>query len=65
MFTFIFIVLFVIPPVLFLVGAVFLQSAHLLFGGLAMTLVSAIYYAVAKGIKNKKQETNVFSISLS
>lgn len=50
---------------LFLVGAVFLQSAHLLFGGLAMTLVSAIFYAVAKGIKNKKQETNVFSISLS
>lgn len=56
MFTFLFIVFFVIPPVLFLVGAVFLQSAHLLFGGLAMTLVSVIFYAVAKDIRNKKQK---------
>ncbi len=32
------------------------QSIHLFFGGLAMALVTAIFYVVTKGAQKKTQE---------
>ena len=54
MFTLLFIVFLALTSLVFLVGAAFFQSFHLLFGGLVMALASAIFYAVTKGVQKKK-----------
>ena len=57
MFMILFILFFAIPTALFFVGAVVLQSFHLFFGGLIMSLAAAIFFVVTKvGAKKRNQE---------
>jgi len=55
MFMVLFIAFFVLPSVFFLVGAVVLQSFHLLFGGLVMAAASAVFFVASKGVERKKK----------
>lgn len=55
MFMVLFTVFFVLPSALFLVGAVVLQSFHLLFGGLVMAAASAMFFIVSKRVERKKK----------
>lgn len=55
MFMILFTVFFVLPSILFLVGALVFQSFHLLIGGLVMATVSAVFFVVSKGVERKKQ----------
>lgn len=59
MFMVLFIVFFAIPSALFLIGAIALQSLHLLFGGLIMALASTIFFVVAKSGGKKRAKENI------